>query len=88
MAKLAFAAILQKLIHKKPDVYFPLLEEAFEGSNSSQIQCSLWIEFCSPICADIPIKYLDKVLGWVRDENKDLAWAATNLCPKTHQKAR
>lgn len=79
--KLAFAAILQKLIHKKPDVYFPLLEEAFEGSNSSQINALLDRVLLSHLRRH-PDKYLDKVLGWVRDENKDLAWAATNLCLK------
>ncbi|NLO44297.1 MAG: hypothetical protein GX106_04990 [Candidatus Cloacimonetes bacterium] len=79
--KLAFAAILSKLIHKKPNVYFPLLEDTFEDSNSTQIN-ALLDRVMLPHLRKHPDKYLDRVLLWTRSENEDLAWAATNLCLK------
>lgn len=79
--KLAFAAILSKLVNKKPEIYLPLLEEAFEGSNSTQIN-ALLDRVLLPLVCKYPEKYLEKVLNWARDENQDLAWAAVNLCLK------
>lgn len=79
--KLAFGAIVSRLINKKPEIYLPLLEEMMKHGNTSEINALLDKVMLS-LTRKKPELYLEKVLHWTKSEKEEIAWAASNLCLK------
>ncbi|MCB5263124.1 MAG: hypothetical protein LHW64_12080 [Candidatus Cloacimonetes bacterium] len=79
--KLAFGAIIAKLMNKKPEIYIPLLEEMMGVGNTSSVN-ALLDKVILPLVRKKPENYLEKVLQWTKSEKEEISWAATNLCIK------
>lgn len=79
--KLAFGAIIARLMNKKPEIYIPLLEEMMAHGNTSQVN-ALLDRVMLTLTRKKPEIYLEKVLQWTKSEKEEIAWAATNLCLK------
>lgn len=79
--KIAFASIMAKLTNKKPEVYLPLIEEMVPYGNASTVNMLL-DRVMLALTRKYPDKYLNRVINWTKDENQELAKAATNLCLK------
>lgn len=67
--KLAFGAILSKLMRKNPEAYMPLLEEMMMHGNTSQVNALLDKVMLS-LTRKKPEEYLEKVLQWTKNEKE------------------
>ncbi|HPF08508.1 MAG: hypothetical protein PHU99_05230 [Candidatus Cloacimonetes bacterium] len=79
--KQAFAAIMSKLAHKKPDIYIPLMEEIMAKADGSEIN-ALLDKVMLPLCRKHPEKYLQIVFTWSKRGSSELSQQALNLCIK------
>jgi len=79
--KLAFGAILAKILNKKPEIYLPLLEEMMQSGNYSEIN-ALLDKVMLPLVRKYPQKYLDRVYAWSKSSNQELARSAINFLVK------
>jgi hypothetical protein len=79
--KLAFGAMMAKLLKKKPELYLPLMEEMMQHGNTSQIN-ALLDKVMLPLIRKKPEQYLEKVLSWTKSDKEEISKSASNLCVK------
>nr|MDK2850464.1 hypothetical protein [Candidatus Cloacimonadota bacterium] len=79
--KLAFSAILAKVLNKKPELYLPLLEEMMQSGTASQVN-ALLDKVMLPLLRKYPEKYLSHVYQWSKSDNENIASSAINLLTK------
>ncbi|MGC9362191.1 MAG: hypothetical protein ACP5F3_04600 [Candidatus Syntrophosphaera sp.] len=83
--RMAFIAIMSKLISKKPAVYIPLVENAMKSASPSEMS-SLLEKVMLPLLRKHPEKYLPKVYQWASSPRKTLREQAVNLLVKLLRK--
>jgi hypothetical protein len=79
--KIAFGAIMSKILNKKPDLYLPLLEEMMQSGNASQVN-ALLDRVMLPLVRKYPQKYLSHVYQWSKADNDSISRSAINLLIK------
>ena len=79
--KIAFGAIMAKLLNKKPEIYLPLYEEALNGGTAHEIN-ALLDKVMLPLLRKHPKEYLPIVFAWSKKHSEELGKQATNLLIK------
>lgn len=79
--KIAFGAIMAKLMKKRPDIYLPLLEEMMPFGDAAQVN-ALLDKVMLPLIRKKPELFLEKVLSWIKSDQIQIRKSATNLCIK------
>lgn len=83
--KMAFIAIMAKLLGKKPATYMPLVEQAVNNAPAADL-ASLYEKVILPQLRKQPDKYLPNVYAWASSTHEQVRKQAVNLLVKLIKK--
>ncbi|PKN72562.1 MAG: hypothetical protein CVU50_06800 [Candidatus Cloacimonetes bacterium HGW-Cloacimonetes-3] len=83
--KIAFSLIMSKLLHKKPQIYLPLFEDALAHADNTEV-ASLLDKVMLPLLRKHPEKYLSIAYAYSNSKNEFIHKNGLNLLVKLLKK--
>lgn len=83
----AFITMMARLVPKKPAVYMPLLEQAMQRSNPTEL-ASILERVVLPLLRKDPQSYLPTIYKWDRSPREEIRKANVNLLVKLMKRSR